>query len=215
MKQRALLKRTMDKESSMSTKKNGASTASALLLALTTAASTGVWANDSILHGKVVGVTDGDTITVLDAYMVRHEIRLAAIDSPETSCHKYRPSAEDAMCVEHGQPFGKAAKKHLSDLAYGQDAEVKVLAGSSYGREIGFVYINGVDVNYEQVKSGLAWHYTHFAKTTQSDAEFNKYEQAANSAKSSKIGLWADRSPIAPWDYRHNKSSSNHFSFKF
>ncbi|OIR06007.1 endonuclease YhcR precursor [mine drainage metagenome] len=166
------------------------------------AASSSVWAQNSVLDGHVVGVTDGDTITVLDALNKTHEIRLAWIDAPETSCHMRRPSRFDEECVEHSQNFGKAAKRNLSGMVYDQDVRIHVLEGSTYGGEIGVVFLGATDVNYQQVVSGYAWHYQKYAVMTQTPAQFDLYRNAEQDAKQGGLGLWADKEPLAPWDFR-------------
>ena len=90
--------------------------------------STNVLSKD--LHGKVVGISDGDTITILDSNKRQHKIRLYGIDSPEG-----------------GQAFGKKAKKFTSSLVYGKIVDVNVLDRDRYGRDVGLVYYNGIDIN--------------------------------------------------------------------
>ena len=170
-----------------------------------------VRADGLMLSGRIVGVTDGDTVTVLDAENHQHEIRLASIDAPETSCHARRPSVRDQLCVEQSQPFGHAAKKHLSDLVYGRNVTVALQqisngnADRSYDREIGTILIDGVDANLEQVKASYAWHYLKYARKNQTDDAFNQYEAAQEQAQQNRLGLWQDRHPTPPWEYRYNK----------
>ena len=94
------------------------------------------------IEGRVVGVADGDTITVLDTGKVQHKIRLAGIDAPEKA-----------------QPYGQTSKRSLSDLVYGKTVTVDTDKTDRYGREVGKVLVDGVDTNLEQVRRGLAWHY--------------------------------------------------------
>lgn len=162
------------------------------------------------LFGKVVGVTDGDTITILDNSNREHQVRLFAIDSPETSCHQKRPSASDDACVEHGQPFGKAAKRSLSDLVYGRDVKVVLQRGESYGRAIGTIWVvgGGVNANLEQVRRGMAWHYKRYAAKEQTPADYDAFDQAENSARRGRVGLWSSAGDaVAPWEYRHNNKA--------
>jgi endonuclease YncB( thermonuclease family) len=93
------------------------------------------------LSGRVVRVTDGDTIVVLDASKVQHKIRLTGIDAPE-----------------RGQAFGTKSKEHLFDLIAGKSVVVDYNKFDRYGRTLGKVLQNGEDVNLEQVESGMAWH---------------------------------------------------------
>lgn len=94
------------------------------------------------LYGCAVGVSDGDTITVLEAEQVTHKVRLSGIDAPEKA-----------------QPFGERAKQQLSDWVY--QATVRVIHDKTdrYGRIVGKVTLNGEDVNIQMIHAGLAWHY--------------------------------------------------------
>lgn len=94
------------------------------------------------LTGRVVGVSDGDTITVIDNTNTQFKIRLAGIDAPEKK-----------------QAFGQVSKKALSDLVFGKQVNVEYDKQDRYGRTIGKVLVNGTDANLEQVKQGLAWFY--------------------------------------------------------
>jgi endonuclease YncB( thermonuclease family) len=104
----------------------------ALLVSLVTAGA-------ATLTGKVVGVSDGDTITVLDAAKTQHKIRLAGIDPPEKA-----------------QPFGQKSKEHLSDSVFGKQVQVEYTKTDKYGRTVGKVLVNGMDANLEQIKAGFA-----------------------------------------------------------
>ena len=94
------------------------------------------------LTGRVVRVTDGDTIVVLDMDKVQHKIRLQGIDAPE-----------------RGQAFGTKSKENLSDLVAGKSVVVDYSKYDRYGRVLGKVIVNGKDVNLEQVEADMAWHY--------------------------------------------------------
>ena len=94
------------------------------------------------LHGKVVGVADGDTVTVLDAEKHQHKIRLAGIDAPEKA-----------------QAFGQASKKNLSDMIFGHEVDVSWDKRDRYGRIIGKISVDKIDVCLEQIRRGMAWHY--------------------------------------------------------
>lgn len=140
--------------------------------------------------GKVVGVSDGDTITVLDANREQHKIRLIGIDAPEKK-----------------QDFGNRSKQHLSDLVYGKTVRVEWSKTDRYGRTLGKVLADGKDVNLSQVKAGLAWHYAAYAKD-QSPTDRQAYADAESFARSKHIGLWASSRPTPPWDYRRGKHSA-------
>jgi endonuclease YncB( thermonuclease family) len=139
------------------------------------------------ISGKVVGVADGDTITVLDNSNTQYKIRLAGIDAPEKK-----------------QPFGNVSKQSLSDLVYGKQVSVDYNKQDRYGRTVGKVIIDGVDVNLEQVKRGLAWFYKKYQNEQPLEDRLD-YLHAQESAEKTKVGLWIDSEPIAPWDFRKAK----------
>ena len=139
------------------------------------------------LSGRVVGITDGDTITVLAAGNIQEKIRLAGIDAPEKA-----------------QPYGQASKQALSDQAYDRQVIVDWTKRDRYGRIVGKVMIGGSDANLGQVRRGLAWHYKQYA-AEQAPADREAYAAAEVEARRSGIGLWADRDPIQPWEWRKAK----------
>jgi endonuclease YncB( thermonuclease family) len=140
--------------------------------------------------GRVVGVADGDTITVLDADKVQHKIRLAGIDAPEKK-----------------QAFGNRSKESLSDMVFDKTVNVETEKRDRYGRQIGKVLVNGQDVNLVQVERGMAWFYRQYQRE-QSPNDRKLYEAAEDAARAGKRGLWRDADPMPPWDFRHNKSKS-------
>lgn len=136
-------------------------------------------AHASSVRGTTVGVADGDTITVLDG-RTQYKVRLAEIDAPEKS-----------------QAFGQVSKKALSDLCYGKQAVVSVTTTDRYGRLVGRVSCDGVDANLAQVKSGMAWVYDQYASDRALYA-------AQDKARTSRAGLWVDRTPTPPWLWRRS-----------
>ena len=100
-----------------------------------------------MIEGRVVGVSDGDTITVLDRAKVQHKIRLAGIDAPEK-----------------GQAFGNASKENLSRLVFDSQVEAHCHKKDRYGREVCKVLRGATDVNLEQIRAGMAWWYREYAK---------------------------------------------------
>lgn len=148
---------------------------------------TSLAANALTLEGRVVGVADGDTITVLDNTKIQYKIRLSGIDAPEKS-----------------QPFGNVSKKSLSDLVYGKPVTIDYTKQDRYGRLVGKVLQEGSDINYVQIQRGLAWFY-HKYKNELSVADQSAYQQAEEAAHTQRLGLWTDPQPIAPWDYRKSK----------
>ena len=136
-----------------------------------------------ILTGRVVRVTDGDTIVVLDADKAQHKILLQGIDAPERR-----------------QAFGTKSKEHLSDLVAGKTVEVDYSKYDRYGRVQGIVMVSGEDANLEQIEAGMAWHYKKYQRE-QSPSDRVMYSDAELVARRQKIGLWSDPS-LSPWDYR-------------
>lgn len=146
-----------------------------------------VWAGLALadtVEGKVVGVADGDTVTVLDDQHTQHKIRLAGIDAPEK-----------------GQDFGNRSKEHLSSLVFGRLVVVETEKRDRYGRSVGKVIIDGRDANLAMVVAGLAWHYKQY-QGEQSQADRLLYSDAEQEARLARRGLWRDLSPVAPWDHR-------------
>ena len=140
--------------------------------------------NAATLQGKVVNVADGDTLTVLDDKKTQHKIRLQGIDAPEKS-----------------QPFGQKSKQSLSQLVHSKMVTVEFEKKDKYGRTVGKVLLNGTDVCLEQIKLGMAWHYKQY-QSEQSKEDHEIYAQAEQLAKSQAIGLWRDKNPMPPWDFR-------------
>ena len=137
-----------------------------------------------ILSGIVVGITDGDTITVLDSSNQQYKIRLSGIDAPEKK-----------------QAFGNVSKRYLSDLIYDKKVSVEYYKNDRYGRLVGKILLNDLDVNLEQIKFGMAWHYVKYKK----EQPFNdrlKYVQAQQEAQNNKIGLWLDPNLTEAWQFR-------------
>lgn len=137
------------------------------------------------IEGRVIGVTDGDTITVLDAQRQQHKIRLAGIDAPEKA-----------------QPFGPASKRHLSDLVFNRDVILDCGKTDRYRRKICVVMIDGQDANLAQVKAGMAWWYRRY-QHEQAAQQRADYEAAEATAMAGKDGLWQDLGALPPWEWRH------------
>ena len=136
------------------------------------------------LIGKVVSVYDGDTITVLSGN-TQHKIRLEGIDTPESK-----------------QPFGNKAKQAMSGMVFGKQVKVVWKKKDRYGRTLGHVYVNGKWTNLQMIKQGMAWHYKQYSK----DQELASAEVKA---REKRIGLWSDKAPIAPWEWRKGNRNQN------
>jgi endonuclease YncB( thermonuclease family) len=158
-----------------------------LALLVIAAASHATGARAETLVGEVVGVADGDTVTVLDVDHRQHKVRLAGIDAPERK-----------------QPFGHRSTQALAQMVFRHQVTVEWHKKDRYQRIVGLVRVGGSDVGLEQVRAGLAWHYLAYAKE-QSAADRERYSQAEAEAKSSNRGLWGDRSFEPPWEYRAHR----------
>jgi endonuclease YncB( thermonuclease family) len=135
------------------------------------------------LTARVVGITDGDTMTVLSRSGRQIKVRLVEIDAPESN-----------------QPYGAKAKEALSNLAFGRDVEVRTAGTDQYGRTLGRVYKSGMDVNAEMVREGQAWAYRDYL----TDKSLLATEAEARSAKR---GLWAMPADqiVPPWSWRRGE----------
>ena len=137
-------------------------------------------ASGKTLEGKVTRVADGDTIRVTDGER-RYQVRLERIDAPESR-----------------QDYGYEATVYLDKRIGGKTVKVEWQKKDPYGRILGIVYLDGVDINLEMVATGNAWHYAHFDQTPE-------YAEAEKSARAARLGLWADESPINPYDFRRGR----------
>lgn len=137
------------------------------------------------LQGKVVAVADGDSFTLL----VNHtqiKIRLHGIDCPEKK-----------------QDFGNVAKNYLSGLVIGKVVVVKKMNKDRYGRTVGIVFVDGLNVNEALLKAGLAWHYKEYDK----NPTWAHFEETAHKEKK---GLWVQPNAIPPWQFRKRNKSARH-----
>jgi len=137
-----------------------------------------LWAES--LEGKVVSVTDGDTVKILTAEKKQIRIRLAQIDTPEKA-----------------QPWGNKAKQALSQKIYAKQVSIDVVTTDRYGRTVGTIWFDGRDINRELVREGHAWVYRKYAKD-KSLFDDESY------ARSQGLGLWSlpESQRQAPWKWR-------------
>jgi micrococcal nuclease len=128
--------------------------------------------------GKVVGVADGDTITVMR--LGRGEkVRLYGID-----------------CPEKGQAFGNRAKQFTSEMVFGKEVLVKTHGYDKYGRILGDVFTpEGQSLNQELVRAGYAWWFRRYSND-------RNLERLEAEARANKVGLWADPHAVPPWEWR-------------
>jgi micrococcal nuclease len=139
------------------------------------------------ITGKVVAISDGDTLTVLDESKTQHRIRLAGIDAPEKA-----------------QPFGTKSRQALSEYVFSKDVNVTVVDIDRYKRVVGIVNLDGKDINQLLVTEGHAWVYRQYLKNLPI-GKSEAYIEAEQQARLNKTGLWADKEPMPPWEWRRRK----------
>lgn len=155
-------------------------------------------ASADVLVGRVVAIADGDTLTVLDGENTEFRVRVGGIDAPERN-----------------QPFGQRARQYLAAITFGKEVEVRWTKRDRWRRIVGLVWVEApdapcrgkpacpksLDAGLAQVQIGLAWWYRKYA-AEQSAADQDHYEQAESQAKAKRAGLWAEKDPIPPWEWR-------------
>ena len=134
-----------------------------------------------IITGKVIRVTDGDTITILDATNTKNKIRLYGIDAPEKA-----------------QDFGNKSREKLASLVAGKNIAVTVMDIDRYGRNVGRINVEGKEVAEEMIKAGMVWLYTAYCKIP----ECKQWKELETQAKNDKIGLWSNPTAQEPWLWR-------------
>lgn len=130
------------------------------------------------ITGRVVAIQDGDTLTLL-VNRKQVKVRLADIDSPESK-----------------QPFGTRSRQSLATLCFNKEARLETQGKDRYGRTIATVYCADVDANATQVRQGMAWVFDRYASPS------SPLYALQNDARAARRGLWADSSPIPPWEWR-------------
>lgn len=132
---------------------------------------------ESVL-GKVIAITDGDTIKILTVTNQQVKVRLAEIDTPERK-----------------QPYGKRAKQVLSDKIFGKQVKVEKVTIDRYKRMVGKVYLSDRYINAEMVADGAAWVYRKYSD----DDQLLRLEEQA---RVNYLGLWNGLDPTPPWEWR-------------
>lgn len=130
------------------------------------------------ITGRVTRVSDGDTVWVTDAAKLKHKVRLDRIDAPEKD-----------------QPWGKESAAVLKGWVFAKDVRVEYEKRDQYGRILGIVFNGTNDVNLAMVRSGNAWHYSHFDKTPE-------YAAAEAEARAARRGLWSQKNAVNPYQWR-------------
>ena len=137
---------------------------------------------DDLVTAKVVGVADGDSITVLAPGNQQVKIRLHGIDCPES-----------------GQAFGKRAKQFTSNQCFGKTITYRKVDIDRYGRTVATVYLDdGRELNLEIIRAGYAWHYRRYS-------DRQDYAEAEEQARAEKLGLWSDPHAKPPWEWRRDR----------
>lgn len=140
------------------------------------------------LTGKVVQVSDGDTINILIDRQT-HRIRLASIDAPETAHGSARP----------GQPFGDASRKNLADYVAGKTLTLVCYEKDRYGREVCDIPVGDTTANRLQVEKGMAWANLQGGGKYLRDHSLPELEKQA---RAQKLGIWSEPNAVQPWVWR-------------
>jgi len=135
------------------------------------------------LEGKVVGIADGDTLTLLVG-TTQHRIRLAEIDAPEA-----------------GQDWSSRSRQALAAKVLHEHVTIVITDTDRYGRLVGHVLLGERDINRELVREGHAWAYRKYL------VDRSLLDDEAG-ARASGVGLWGLKEPVAPWEYRHNRATA-------
>jgi len=134
-----------------------------------------------------VSVADGDTVTVVDSSNTQHRIRLEGIDAPEKR-----------------QAYGSKSKESLAAMIFGNEVTVVYGKTDQYGRLVGKILLDGKDINLEQVKAGMAWHYKEYERE-QAPEDRELYAKAEDEAHTARRGLWWDQEPVEPSEFRREE----------
>ncbi len=145
----------------------------------------------SSYFGRVVSVSDGDTMTILDRDYREHKIRLNGIDAPEA-----------------GQDFGQVSRMNLARMVFGREVLIIQLATDKYERDLARVVFDRTDVNLEQVRAGMAWFYRAYERDIP-DWYREALDEAEREAREARRGLWQHRNPQPPWEFRERKREVN------
>jgi endonuclease YncB( thermonuclease family) len=151
-----------------------------LLLASTTLG------QEAIVSARIVGITDGDTVKALLVSNQLLRVRLSWIDAPEKA-----------------QTFGQRSKQHLSELVFGREVEPHTHGLDRYGRTLAVIFVEGIDANLEQVRSGFAWVYEPLYRRGRSQRS-GQLSRCPDGCAARAVRLWSDtQTPVPPWEFRH------------
>lgn len=141
----------------------------------------------NLIEGRVIIVYDGDHLALQTKDKKIYSIRIQGIDAPEDQ-----------------QEFGKKSRKKLSDLVIDKEVKVIVHKKDLYDRYVGSVYVNGQDVGLKQIENGMAWHFKRFSSEQSADSRI-RYTKAEIKARGDKVGLWNEKAPMPPWEFRNEE----------
>lgn len=131
-------------------------------------------------------MADGDTITVLTSDLQQIRVRLYGIDAPEKK-----------------QPFGQASRKTLADMVAGKEVDVDPVSIDRYGRTVGVVTLDGININESMLAAGMAWVYPKFCKKR----FCRRWQEVEREAREARRGLWKEKA-VAPWEWRKWKKKN-------
>ncbi|WP_417558775.1 thermonuclease family protein [Mesoflavibacter zeaxanthinifaciens] len=134
------------------------------------------------IHGKIVGITDGDTVKLLTVDKTIIKVRVANID-----------------CPERKQPYSARAKQFTSNQIFEKQVKLEYLKKDRYGRYIcNIIYDDSLNLSKQLLKNGMAWHYVKYSND-------ESLQMLENEAKKNKEGLWQDPTAVPPWEWRSSK----------
>jgi micrococcal nuclease len=141
------------------------------------------------VFGRIVRVTDGDTVTLLSSDNTQIKLRLAGTDAPESR-----------------MPYGQASRVHLAGLVLNKEVVAVTQKQDHYGRNVATLFIGTKDINLSMVQADMAWHYKQFESVLDKSIA-RKHAQSEQTARFEQQGLWQQPNQQAPWDWRKNRTT--------
>lgn len=151
----------------------------------------------NVLEGLVVGVTEGDRLTV-NSFGTEISVRLYGIAAPQTTkidkfTGWYKP----------GQPYAEDAFRALSLKVLHQQVKVEIREtllskADSAQVAVAVVYLEGRNINLEMLSDGWGWAY----KRLLNSVDYHRYSMTERLARAKKNGLWLQENPQPPWDFK-------------
>lgn len=135
------------------------------------------------ISGNVAGVVDGDTVRVIGEDGGEIKIRLYGIDAPEIR-----------------QKYGAESYQALEKMIMGQNVVFLIYDVDQYGRSVGVLKMDEININEKMIAEGNAWCYSAYCKKS----FCSRWKTLEAEAKIKKAGLWRYPNPTPPWEYRHN-----------